>query len=114
MLAKATYTHNLHTKNAERKKCREDEDILKLQEKSAHNPVPPGAAAGQVGSQPGTPGAAAGKVGSQPGVPAAATGLTEEAEARRTQQAARSTGCYCRVARYVARYHRVSYRVPRL
>jgi hypothetical protein len=39
MLAKATHTHNLHTKNAERKKCREDEVILKLQENSVVSPV---------------------------------------------------------------------------
>ncbi len=91
VLVKATYTHNLHTKNAERKKCREDEDILKLQEKSAAIPVhrvllpdyqnkpKPGVS----GSQPGTPGAVTGKVGSQPGTPGAATGLTEDVETRR-------------------------------
>ena len=105
VLVKATYTHNLHTKNAERKKCREDEDILKLQEKSAASPVhrvllPEISVASPVhrvllpdyqkkpkpgvsGSQPGTPGAVTGKVGSQPGTPGAATGLTEDVETRR-------------------------------
>jgi hypothetical protein len=37
--AKVTYTHNLHTKNAERKKCREEEEVLRLQEKLAHGPA---------------------------------------------------------------------------
>ena len=38
----------------------------------------------------------------------------EEPEHRSFRHTARSTGCCCRAVRYVARYHRVSYRVARL
>jgi hypothetical protein len=87
VLAKATYTHNLHTKDAERKKCREDEDKKVLQAKLVASPVhrvllpdcqkkmkhrepdsqlgPPDAATGQSGTWPDTTGSATGLLGSE-------------------------------------------------
>ena len=54
---------------------KEKEKVFQVPRISVSGPVPPGAAAGQSGTQPGPPGAAAGKIGSQPGVPGAATGF---------------------------------------